>query len=232
MNVVTLCCTLNEERNIGRFCEVYGGFADWIVICDGGSTDKTVEIALRYPEVQVVHFEEQMDFGGIKWNHKGKQYSLGLRAARTFGADWITVDDCDSVPTLALRDSIRSIMRKTRADVIGVQRLYVIGESEFFPTMSLKGHHGWAFRAELDTGYYESKHMGLPRRNFPDIETWHKIGPPYGLLHYGWPDEATIQMKLARYRAIGKLPSYGSVIPPHAGEPAPLPDWAIWKETE
>lgn len=233
MKVVVMCGVLNEERIIERFCEVYGRFADQIVICDGGSEDRTVEIASSFPGVEVVHFDKQIDFDGVKWNPVGKQWNFGLRAAVEHEPDWVIVDECDSLPTLSLQNNIRDFMQTSKANVIGVHRIYVIGTDEFFPILSNKGFFGWAFQPEkVDASYFEGNPMPFRRSNLPDPSRWRKLGPPYALLHLGWPDAQTVQEKTARYQAIGKLPSHGNAIPNYAGTPKPLPEWATWESDE
>ena len=229
MKIVVMCCTLNEERNIERYCEVYSRFADTIVICDGGSTDRTIELTRNFPKVRVVHFEELMDFDGIPWNPKGRQYNYGLAVALKLNPSWMIIDECDSVPTVALQESVRSLMLETSSGVIGVMRIYLLGEDKFYPSLSLSGYYGWAFRPEeVDASYDESTVIAHQRLNFPRPSAWRNIDAPRGLLHYGWPDEETAALKTKRYRAIGRLPPQGTAIPSDAGEPAPLPEWANW----
>ena len=52
MNVVVICRTRDETRNIARFCRAYA-WADSILIADGGSTDTTLDIARQFKNVQV-----------------------------------------------------------------------------------------------------------------------------------------------------------------------------------
>ncbi|MBI5451878.1 glycosyltransferase, partial [Candidatus Gottesmanbacteria bacterium] len=40
--------TFNEEKNIGKCLESVADWVDEIVVVDGSSTDKTVEIAKKY----------------------------------------------------------------------------------------------------------------------------------------------------------------------------------------
>ena len=229
MRVVVMCCTLNEERNIERYCEVYSRFANKIVICDGGSTDRTVAIASRFKKVRVVHFEELMDFDGIPWNPKGKQHNFGYAAAMEDDPDWIIADECDSIPTLALQESARSLMEMSTLDVLGFMRIYVLGADRFFPRLGFEGLFGWAHRpSTIDGRYLEDSYKGLARPRFPEPNLWHNFSPPHGLLHYGWPDEETVAFKTKRYRATGSLPSYGTAIPEYAGQAMPLPEWANW----
>lgn len=224
-----MCCTLNEERNIERYCEVYSRFADSIVICDGGSTDRTVELAEDFTKVRVVHFEEQMEFDGIPWNPKGIQHNFAYAAAMEDGPDWIITDECDSIPTLTLQKGIRSEMKHSVLDVVGAKRLYVLGQNRFFPDLSLLGYFGWAHRPDkVDASYGGDLMRGLRRLSFPAPYTWHDLSPPRALLHYGWPDEETVIFKTKRYRATGGLSPQGHAIPSDAGTPAPLPEWAIW----
>lgn len=235
MRVAVMCCVLNEERNIERYCQVYSRFVDDIVICDGGSTDRTVELAKRSRKVQVVHFEEQMEFGGIPWNPLGKMHNFAYEAARKLRPDWIITDECDSLPTQALQKTARSKMliemEKSRFNVIGVRRIYVLGKDKFYPQLSLKGYFGWAHRPDrIDGCYRTSTHKGIPRPDFPhpDTGSWRMLDPPLALLHYGWPDEETVIFKTRRYRASGVLPEHGTAIPSGAGPIVPLPEWATW----
>ncbi len=229
MNVVVLCCTLNEERNIERYCEVYSRFADTVVICDGGSIDKTVTLAEGFDKVQVVHFEQQFSFEGIPWNHKGKQHNFAYAAVMGHDPDWIITDECDSIPTVSLQREIRSLMKATSIPVIGAMRMYVLGQDKFFAKMSLGGFFGWAHEPKrVDASYGEEKHIGLRRKGFPLADTWSNINPPHALLHYGWPDDETVAFKTKRYRAVGSLPPSGNAIPSHIGTPENLPEWATW----
>lgn len=230
IKIAVMCCTLNEERNIERYCEVYSRFADNILICDGGSIDLTVKLAERFQKVRVVHFKEQMELGGFRWNPKGKQHNFGYAAAMEHDPDWMITDECDSIPTLELQKNIRSIM-KTYDDfgMIGVHRLYLVGDDKYYPDLSFRGHFGWAHQPrKIDARYDESDHLLNRRPLVPKPDTWHTLDSPYVLLHYGWPDEETVDFKTRLYRAVGELPFHGKAIPRNAGNRSPLPEWAKW----
>ncbi len=230
MRVSVLCCTLNEERNIERYCEVYSRFADNIIICDGGSTDRTVEIANRYKKVRVVIFKELLNFAGFAWNPKCEQHNFAYDAIMEDEPDWIITDECDSIPTLALQKGARALMKAGTKDVIGVRRLYIFGEDKYFTTLSNPQHFfGWAHQPDAIDGRYDPEEIkGLKRPAFSRPDAWLQLPSPHALLHYGWPDEETVEFKTKRYHATGRLPSHGNAIPSRAGAPVPLPEWAKW----
>ena len=229
MKIVTMCCTRNEERNIERYCEVYSRLSDRILICDGGSTDNTVALAEKFEKVQVVHFKETINYDGYEWNPKGKQHNFAYKAVMEYEPDWIITDECDSIPTISLQEAARSLMGTSIPDVIGAMRIYVVGEDDFYPKLSLGGFFGWAHRpGKVDSSYGEETPRGLRRKNFPHPDVWRNINPPHALLHYGWPDEQTVEFKTKRYRATGGLPPKGTAIPTNAGAPMSLQEWARW----
>ena len=231
MNVVVMCCTLNEERNIERYCEVYSRFANRILICDGGSTDATIELAEGFPKVEVIKFARLMDFGGYPWNPLGELHNFAYKAAKKFNPDWIITDECDSIPTRELQEAIRWKMYKSTSDTIGVGRMYITGVDYYFPNLSLMGYFAWAHRPnKIDGSYWEGNHFALRREPVPPADSghWQALAQPFALLHYGWPNKGVVAYKTMQKRASGSLPEKGTPIPEGAGKPMPLPEWARW----
>jgi glycosyltransferase involved in cell wall biosynthesis len=84
MHGVTICCVmLNEEKEIKEFLEYYRPYVKNIVMIDGGSTDKTVEIAS--PLVDIIKI---IKFDG----HYSNQMNRAISLAQT---DWVLHVDCD-----------------------------------------------------------------------------------------------------------------------------------------
>jgi glycosyltransferase involved in cell wall biosynthesis len=102
--------TFNSEKTIGRALESVQEFDD-IVICDGGSTDATREIAHSYGAriiEQSAAFKNPNgslnDFGGVR--------QQCLTAAKH---DWFLYIDSDETISDGLREEIRTIVSKPRS---------------------------------------------------------------------------------------------------------------------
>ena len=83
---LSLCIAVfNEEKNIHYPLDSTYDLADEVVIIDGASTDKTVEVAESYgPKVRVIHAKYEKMF------HKNKQKAI--EAAK---GEWILQLDAD-----------------------------------------------------------------------------------------------------------------------------------------
>lgn len=90
--------TKNEERQIAR-CLESARWADEIIVVDGESTDRTVEICRQYG-AQVISHAFCGDFG--------HERNLGNEAAT---GDWILQLDADDTVSPQLRESIERILR-------------------------------------------------------------------------------------------------------------------------
>jgi len=84
--VSVLILTFNEAPNIGRTLDVLAAFPE-IVVLDSGSTDDTLAIAGRYPNVRLCH--RPFDNHSAQWNH-------GL-AACGLRREWVLALDADYV---------------------------------------------------------------------------------------------------------------------------------------
>ncbi len=85
-NIDVVILTLNEERNIGRVLEALTKFSS-IVIVDSGSSDRTLEIASRYPSVRVV--QRQFDSHSAQWNYGIHETGLTREWTLALDADYV-----------------------------------------------------------------------------------------------------------------------------------------------
>lgn len=90
--------TYNEEKNLARCLESVKDIADEIVIVDGTSTDKTVEIAKKF-DAKVTVTDNPPNF------HINKQKAIDM--ARK---DWILQMDADEVVSAELASEIKTIL--------------------------------------------------------------------------------------------------------------------------
>jgi len=225
MKIVMTLKSKNEENNIRNAIECYHDWVDEILLADGGSTDRTIEIASEYPKVCVRPFRinYEREDGSLR-NHEGKHLNFLFEWAKLRRADWIIHDDCDCVLSPSFKKNAREIIEDANTQIICAVRLYVYGSDMHFRKMSfIKGRWEtslWAWR----TGVLKAEDA---RRHFTitNIEqlTRTNVLPPLCILHKFAPNEETITRKVNDY----KLEAPTAVHPRITyGEPEPLPEWA------
>lgn len=228
--IVAITRCYNESLNmIHRFCRGYG-FADKIIISDGGSTNgarETLERLLIHnsSQVEILDFEEHVVIGGYRWNPDNPHINFIIDKAKSYNPDWIILDDMDDVPNYLLRDDAEDILNICKEPQINAFRLYMWGDKQFYPKMNNNFDPTytslWAWKpSELDVhadnNIQHGTIVGLS-------ENPKRLDLPYCLLHKSWNPE-TIDAKRERYNTIGltMLP-----LSHFAGEPENLPDYAV-----
>jgi hypothetical protein len=229
MKTVVIVRTLDEEINIARFCRCYAG-ADKILIADGGSVDRTLEIAAGFPNVEIRHFRQRTFYGnGVFFNPEGSHINFLIDwAVLEHAPDWLIFDDCDCVPTEALWMAMFDILAATES-LACAYKLYVFGEDEYLPLMSLPGQCLWAWRPGELPGVRADE--SIPETQFGFVGVPPKrargrvdLSPPFVLLHYFAPTPAERARKMARYAARG-TPQV-QLRQTEYWPPQPLPAWA------
>jgi glycosyltransferase involved in cell wall biosynthesis len=221
--IITLVRTLNEERNIASFCQGYS-FSDLILVADGGSTDRTKEIAAGFDNVQVRDFEQRIGENGTIRNPEPAHINFLINWALEVGASWIILDDCDCHPNSILKAKARDFFRYAWTedkDGILLLRLYMWEGEQYLPKVNEAGASLWAWQpdrvdcrmSEESTTLFDTVMPG------PNRDRCLVLDPPYVCLHFWEPQE-----KAARYEAWGKpqAPIENGIYWP----PAPLPEWA------
>jgi len=99
MKLSLAIATFNEEENIGRCLESVKNLVDEIILVDGTSTDKTVEIAKKFG-AKVTVTDNPPIF------HINKQ-----KAIDQCSGDWILQLDADEVVTKGLADEIKRVIK-------------------------------------------------------------------------------------------------------------------------
>lgn len=232
MKIVTIVRTRDEEKNISAFCQSYN-WSDKILIGDGGSLDRTVEIAEKLPKVVVREYPIRIPMENGLWrNPHGAHINFLIDWARFWeNADWIVFADADQRLTKGLREQAREIIENTEKDFIYTPIVHFWGTDRYFPQLSCPGGEGkwgkiaWAFRA---TGkiHYRCDHPEHLQElvTVPTDDQILYLEPPYAQLHYGWPTPGEAQRKVDFYRRSGQIPEMLDVLD-FAGAPAPKLHW-------
>lgn len=101
MNTISLCMICkNEERFIAQCLESVHPYVDQIIVCDTGSTDRTVEIAKSFPKVTVSYFPWNGSFADAR--------NASLKGAT---GDWIIFLDADEVLAKESGERLKETLR-------------------------------------------------------------------------------------------------------------------------
>jgi len=99
--LTVLVTTRNEEANVERCLASVHGFADQIFVLDSESTDRTVEIARRYAEVQTLAYEHGRI---IPWIFQWGLDHLPIRN------DWVLILEADQAVPEPLRLELAALL--------------------------------------------------------------------------------------------------------------------------
>lgn len=166
--------TYNEELMVKMFLDHYSPIARKVKIFDNQSTDKTVEVAKGYKNVEVV-----------EWNTGGMYNNRALTEKkntcwRGSDADWVVVCDCDEfVLGLDKLDKVnKQVIEVVGYDVVSEEFPSSLGEMlslprvresykkqlVFKPTLNITfktGHHRGSNISDVDFGSLEMIHTKL-----------------------------------------------------------------------
>jgi glycosyltransferase involved in cell wall biosynthesis len=122
MKISVSMIALNEERYIARALSSCT-FADEIVVVDGDSTDKTIEILQASDKVKIVHHPWQ--------GHFGNQRQISLQHCT---GDWVIRLDADEAFSRVFEERIRHLLENTHADVTayGVRQCNLVGNECYY----------------------------------------------------------------------------------------------------
>jgi len=221
MKIIACVRTFNEELNIRRFMESYV-WADKVIVADSGSQDDTVSIAESYDNARVFRFGEKVKGNGFERPPHGRHINELIMAALQLNADWIIFDDCDCVPSYLLRLHARDLLENTDKDVVFAYRMYMYGDDEWFPGMSVPGQSLWAWRYTVNIWASEKNPLRHEMLNI--TKEGEMINFPRTLLHYFAPDEETIQRKMAFYDKYKPTKSTHPL--EFCGKLEKIPEWA------
>jgi glycosyltransferase involved in cell wall biosynthesis len=242
MKIISIVRTLNEERNIARYCETHQDIADEIFIADGGSEDKTIEIAKTYPNVKIKPFTERMELENGLWrNPDWKHINFLIEWAESENPDWIIFNDCDTTPNKELQKDTRTLLEETDKSIVMTVSLFLFGEGLHFPHLAKPGKHieyqpgmwGWrrseqirAVGETLVPHFLFARAANLENSLDFDKEDCLRLMPPYCRLHRNCQTEELTKKRVNYYRESGLIP--GMVDPMNfGGGLEPLPEWAV-----
>lgn len=208
--IVCVTRTLNEESNIERFCDAYRDFNN-IIICDGGSTDNTLELARQFPNTDIHHFPRiQYLPNGMPFNPEGAHTSFAIETAKRYNPDWLFFDDCDSVPNPFLQSNARFLLKEHPYPAIFVQRVYAWHDGQsYFPEMT-RGYALWGWKPKEIEIHGDTSCVLHPKLDGVPCSKENVWNLPISsaLIHFSWNSEQEVARKMEFYSAQGRPESH------------------------
>ena len=239
--IVVITRTRNEEKNISLFCRQHD-FADLILVADGGSTDRTIEITKNFYKVQVRQFEETVELqNGHTRNPDWKHINFLIEWAEEEGADWIQFEDCDTNPNYLLKRDARMLMDVAASPVIKAVQMFLWENNQYFPDMGKPNKAPtwqagiWAWKPELglrvwgDMPHYHFKNGAADVMYDFTKEDTIDLMPPYCRLHSCWEDPIAAKKHARMYVESGLIASVDFPTE-FAGTPIERDDWIRYNE--
>ena len=122
MNISAIVLVKNNENTLSNTLESLKKFDD-VVVYDNGSTDRSKEIALSYPNVNLIEGE----FNGFGWTKN--------KAASFAKYDWVIIVDSDEVVDKILLQTLKT-------KVLNEKTVYLLNFKAFYKDIQVK-HCGW-----------------------------------------------------------------------------------------
>ncbi|MBF0387025.1 MAG: glycosyltransferase family 2 protein [Candidatus Omnitrophica bacterium] len=178
MNISVVIIARNEEDNMDACLASVKGWADEIVVVDDRSTDRTVEIALKYTSAV---YHRQMDNEGIHRNW----------AAAQAKNEWVLYLDADERVTPELQKEVSAVLPATTHVAFAIPfRTYIgtywVNHSGWYPGPKTRLVRKSKFRYEEVPVHPRVFHEGTCGVLTGDI------------IHYGYPDLAHFLASLNR----------------------------------
>jgi hypothetical protein len=113
---------LNEEKFIARALSSCT-FADEIVVVDGGSTDRTIDLLQSHAKVKIVHHSWE--------GHFGNQRQMSLQHCT---GNWVIRLDADEVFSEMFAENIKGLLERTGDDVAGyrIRQCNLVGNENYY----------------------------------------------------------------------------------------------------
>jgi len=174
--------TYNEEANLPGCLDSVRDLADEIIIVDGSSTDKTVEIAKKYNAIVKITTNKP-NF------HINKQMAIDMATK-----DWILQLDGDEQVSLELKDEIRDILTNSELAYSGY---WMPRKNWFLGRFLLKGGQ----YPDYTLRFYKKGKGRLPQKDVHEQAVVEgKVGYlKSALLHYPYKDFSHYINKWTRY---------------------------------
>lgn len=177
--------TFNEERNIAACLDSVKDFVDEIVLVDGSSTDRTVEIARKYGAV-------------IKVTDNPKIFLINRQKAIDMATgDWLLNLDADERATPELAQEIKEIVKNDDKKINGY---FIPRKNWFFGKFMMKGGQYPDYQLRLyrrGSVHFELK--DVHEQAIVEGEVGHTKNP---MLHYPYKDFSAYLLKWNRYNDV------------------------------
>jgi len=126
IKVSAIVLSLNEEERIKECLVKLKPYLDWILVLDGNSSDRTVEIAKLYAD----KVEVKPSSGSFA---EERNYAQNLAPT-----EWVLHVDCDEVFPVEFLHNIRKIITYRNADAYRLPRNNLLRGEEAFPDYQVR----------------------------------------------------------------------------------------------